>query len=118
MSGVHIQQPIIRYWRCPNCPYHTADAMSPDKVVTKMHSCPAKKGLTTPLVECDDRGEPLQDVKITYVRPEDYIGDRVGVSTDENGKPVMGVITERPDGSNDARVFATTPVMKGEAHNS
>ena len=36
---------------------------------------------------------------------EDYIGKET-VFTDPAGRPVMSIVVERPDGSNDAAVFA------------
>jgi hypothetical protein len=47
------------------------------------------------------------------VEREDYIGTQE-VPVDANGRPVMSVITERPDGSNDTIAFAPTARLRIE----
>jgi hypothetical protein len=39
---------------------------------------------------------------------EDYVGPEQGLRADADGRPVMSVITERWDGSNDCAVFPGT----------
>jgi hypothetical protein len=43
---------------------------------------------------------------------EDYVG-REAVLLDGNGRPIMAVVTERPDGSND--VLVNVPAARGGA---
>jgi hypothetical protein len=50
------------------------------------------------MVEAGDR------VKVTVNEREDYIGDETVTSV--GGRPIMSVVTERQDGSNDVVVFA------------
>lgn len=51
--------------------------------------------------------EQGQDVKVFAVVREDYVGKEL-VQADEAGRPIMAVVTERPDGSNDCAVLAPT----------
>jgi hypothetical protein len=52
-------------------------------------------------------------VKVTANEREDYIeGEDVQLSPD--GRPVMNIVTEREDGSNDVMVFAPTANGKGD----
>jgi len=91
-------------WVCPNgCP--TVDVTQRADVHQKVHQCSAMSGLMVPLVEMG------QNVKVTVVEREDYLGDEV-VTTDENGRPIMAVVTTRDDGE-DRLVFA--PLATGEA---
>jgi hypothetical protein len=48
-----------------------------------------------------------------YREREDYVG-REQVQTDANGRPVMSITTERPDGSNDAVVLAPTVRVRSD----
>jgi len=50
---------------------------------------------------------------VRSVEREDYVGDQV-VQYDDNGRPIMSVITERPDGSYDTAVMAPTAVWSAE----
>ena len=53
-------------------------------------------------------------VRVTAVDREDYVGEDEGrVTTDENGRPVMAVRTDRQDGSNDLAVMAPTATLRG-----
>jgi hypothetical protein len=49
--------------------------------------------------------------RVTYREREDYVG-REQVQTDASGRPVMSIVTERPDGSNDAVVLAPTVTVR------
>jgi hypothetical protein len=49
--------------------------------------------------------------KVTAHDREDYVGNEI-VPTDANGRPIMSITTERPDGSNDTTVFAPTSTMR------
>lgn len=82
-------------WDCPNC-----QAMA-RTVTTKVpwHHCPGVKGLFAPLVR---QGEK---VRVVALDREDYVGNEV-VQVDGEGRPVMALDVQRPDGSNDRVVFA------------
>lgn len=95
----------IRNWSCPNCKF--TDVTHEKRPHTRMHACAGLKGLTAPMVETGTR------VKVTAVEREDYVGNEQ-VQTDAEGRPVMAVVTEREDGSNDVAVFAPTATGKGD----
>lgn len=104
MTGVLLTPPD-KHWVCPNC---TVTDVTPWDTPNRFHSCAGLAGLTAPLVLDDS---PRCSVR-AVVR-EDYIG-RDLVQRDGEGRPVMAVVTERWDGSNDAVVFPGTAVMKIE----
>lgn len=105
----HLTKPTE--WVCPNCP--ATDVTREHQPHTRYHSCPGLRGLSAPMVK---KGET---VRVTAVEPEDYIGHRIKsgeqVPTDENGRPVSAVVTERPDGSNDVAAFAGCVEGTGKA---
>ena len=70
-----------------------------------MHSCPALKGLMAPFV--DD----LQKARHVVKDRDDYVGNEL-VQTDNEGRPVMALVTERADGSNDCHVYAPTATTR------
>jgi hypothetical protein len=72
-----------------------------------MHICPGLHMLTTPMVQVGTRAR-------VYARDrEDYVGkERVQVAP-ATGRPVMSIVTERADGSNDVRVLAPTASAEG-----
>jgi hypothetical protein len=71
----------------------------------RFHSCRALAGITAPMVPAGVR------CRVIAHEREDYIGDEL-VHLDADGRPVMNVVTERDDGSNDVIVFAPTAQMK------
>lgn len=85
-----------RLWVCDRCKLQ--DVTHEARPHTRFHSCPALGGLTMPMTEAGDR------VKVTVKEREDYIGDEIVTSV--AGRPIMSVVTERGDGSNDVVVFA------------
>ncbi len=87
-------------WECPRC--KVTDVTRGPKL-NRFHSCPALSGLTMPMVEANTR------VKVTIVEREDYVGDET--VTTVGGRPIMSVVTQREDGSNDVVVYA--PAAKG-----
>jgi hypothetical protein len=85
-------------WSCPNCP---AEDVTHDVLPhTRFHSCAGLGGLTVPMIPAGTKA------RVTTVEREDYIGNEDVQLT--NGRPIMSVITERPDGSNDVTVYAPT----------
>lgn len=75
--------------------------VTPAGVPNRFHNCRAMAGLLAPLVP-EGSG-----ARVLAVEREDYVG-KEDVRTDDNGRPVMAVRTERPDGSNDVIMFAPT----------
>ncbi len=92
-------------WECPACGKTTEVPGDYGKVV---HRCPKMGGLTTPYVRKGAKA------KLSLVMREDYIGSEK-VQTDDEGRPVMAIVTERDNGR-DTRVFApvATVGVKGQ----
>lgn len=93
----------IRHWTCPNCGA-TATTNEP-RPHTKFHTCPKLRFLTAPMVPAGTKA------KVVAHEREDYVGSEL-VQTDEAGRPVMSITTERDDGQ-DAVVFAPTATARG-----
>lgn len=89
-------------WECPACGKTTEVPGVYGKVV---HRCPKMGGMTTPYVRKGAKA------KISLVHREDYVGNEI-VQKDDQGRPVMAIVTEREDGI-DTRVFAPTAIGKG-----
>lgn len=85
----------VRHWYCPNC--RAEDTTTEARPHSRFHACP-KLGLTAPMVEVGTRA------KVTAHEREDYVGNEV-VTTNEAGRPVMSIVTEREHGQ-DVAVFA------------
>lgn len=85
-------------WRCPNC---GLTDRTPANLTNRLHPCPKLPGsMIAPLIR------EGQSAKIFVREREDYIGrEQVQLM---GGRPVMALITERSDGSNDATVYAPT----------
>ena len=84
-------------WECPHC---TQGALTRGpRPQTPFHACKGLKGLSAPLIS-EGSG-----ARVFTVEREDYIGADV-VQLDGERRPVMSVVTERPDGSNDTAVLA------------
>lgn len=101
-------------WACPNC--GAADVTNEARPHTRMHTCAGLGGLTAPLVERKAlvaKGAPGETpVRVSTVVREDYVGDEKGLTYDQEGRPVMAVVTEYADGSNDVAMYA--PVVRVE----
>jgi hypothetical protein len=83
----------VQDWECPNCPVT-------DRTVgqtNRWHPCPGLAGITAPLVPAGSGS------RVRAVEREDYVGQEI-VQADANGRVIMAVVTERPDGSNDVVV--------------
>jgi hypothetical protein len=88
-----------RQWQCPSCgAEHQTREHRPH---IPMHTCPALNGLSAPFVEAGT------DAIHRVMDREDYVGAEL-VQTDNTGRPVMALRTERADGSNDCHVYAAT----------
>lgn len=88
-----------KHWACPNCRYqHVTREARPH---TPMHPCAGLAGFLSPLLPAGSTS------RVYAVEREDYVGTD-DVRRDENGRPVMAVITQHADGSNDTHVYAPT----------
>ncbi len=97
MGAVLLTLPPTR-WECPNCP---AEAVTPGGTPNRYHECRGLAGITAPMVPAGSRS------RVRTVEREDYVG-REDVQYDGNNRPIMSIITDRPDGSNDCVVLAPT----------
>jgi hypothetical protein len=91
-------EPPVKHWMCNACggTYETREA----RPHTPMHSCAALHGCSLPFIEVDS------GARVRLVEREDYVGDAIAHVVD--GRPVMSVVVDRPDGSNDCYAFADT----------
>ena len=94
----------VRHWECPNC---KMTDVTTKPVANRYHACAGLSGVMAPLVPAG------QKVKVTANEREDYIGKEMVQM--HNGRPVMSIVTERPDGSNDVMVFAPSATGNGDA---
>ena len=93
---------VTHEWYCPNC--HLEDVTHEPRPHTRFHTCPALRGLTAPMLP---KGVAA---KVEAKEREDYVGKEM-VQTDENGRPVMSVVTTRDNGQ-DVIVFAPTATAR------
>ncbi len=91
--------PPVRDWYCPSC--RQTDRTQEPKPHTRYHPCPKHGYLSMPFLPTS------MDAKFVVREREDYIGTE-DVFLSPEGRPVMSISTERPDGSNDLIVFAPT----------
>lgn len=87
----------VTRWECPNCA--ATHVTTGAGVQLPFHECPGLRGILAPYVEAGTR------CKVEAREREDYVGAEAGLRADDSGRPVMSVITERWDGSNDCAVF-------------
>jgi hypothetical protein len=99
MSGAMLLYAETR-WECPNCPAtHLTKIAGPH---VPYHPCPGLLGILAPYVAAGTR------CRVQAVEREDYVAGEYGVRYDAAGRPIMSVVTERWDGSNDCAVLAPT----------
>lgn len=96
MSEGVLLRPPVQNWHCPGCWITDTTRGAPNR----MHRCPKAGGMVVPLLLEGTKA------KIEVVEREDFIGSDQ-VATDENGRPVMAVVTTREDGQ-DCTVYAPT----------
>lgn len=95
--------PPARHWTCPNCPAtHITREAQPH---TPFHTCPGLRGLTAPYVQAGTRA------KVEAVERGDYVRSDL-VQTDDDGRPIMAVVTTRDDGQ-DCAVLVPTATASG-----
>lgn len=102
MSGPVLLEPAVHHWYCPNC--HFTDVTREVRPHSRFHVCPKLRGLTAPMLPANMKA------KVEAKEREDYVKNEM-VQTDENGRPVMSIVTTRDEGT-DAMVFAPTAVAK------
>lgn len=89
--------PVPTDWHCPAC--GRTDRTRERLPHTRYHACVALGGMLAPLLEAGVRA------KTVAVERDDYIGtDQVQLN--DQGRPVMAVVTTRDDGAEDRLVFA------------
>lgn len=96
-----LQAPEQR-WECASC---TVTAVTRGET-NRYHQCAGLAGILAPLVPAGS------GARILALEREDYVGSEI-VARDGNGRPVMAVVTERPDGSNDVMVNVPTAQITG-----
>lgn len=105
-----MNEPVLldpeKHWECASCgvQHVTIDY----RVTTPLHPCSKLNGMEVPFTEVPPGQEKLRRFSARHVlkEREDYIGqEQVQM---HNGRPIMALSTERPDGSNDLRVYAPT----------
>jgi len=103
--SVPFLNPPVRHWYCPNC--GATDQTRQVRPHTRYHTCPRLHGLSAPMVPAGSKAR-------VYARErEDYVGQE-RVFLDARGRPIMSIVTERADGSNDAMVFAPTATARAD----
>jgi hypothetical protein len=90
-------------WSCPNCTLE--DVTYEAAPHSRMHTCPGARGMSVPMVPAGTR------CKVELRDREDYLNGDL-VTCDENGRPVMSVVTTRDDGI-DTAVYAPCATADG-----
>lgn len=101
-NGIPILQPATHHWHCPNCGLRQVTHEVRPHV--RMHTCPKMGMLTAPMIPDGVKA------KVTRRDREDYVGNEM-VQKDENGRPIMSIVTERDDGT-DVIVFAPSATAR------
>jgi hypothetical protein len=99
---IPILAPVQR-WYCPNC--RAEDVTHEARIHIRYHTCPKLRNLSAPMVPAGTKA------KVEVHEREDYIGREL-VRLDDNGRPVMNIITTRDEGQ-DCMVFAPTATGSG-----
>lgn len=104
MSHTPVLLDPTKRWECLSC--GTQKVTKTPQIVTPLHPCRAHHGLDVPFTEVLPGQRELKKHAGRHVirEREDYIGSEQVQY--HNGRPIMALVTERPDGSNDARVYA------------
>lgn len=93
-------------WTCEHC---TQRAVTREHGAhTRLHTCAGLGGITAPLVREGTR------CRVTALEREDYVGGEL-VQRNQDGRPIMSVVTDYPDGRRDCVVLAPTAVSNGRA---
>ncbi len=104
MSTPPILDVPTRCWECPSC--GRQETTKEARPHAPFHACTAQRGAWVPSVEVHTNVGLARGVVRHVVRArDDYVGAERGLRYDAAGTPVMSVVTERADGSNDCAVF-------------
>ena len=84
-----------------------------------MHNCVKLAGLSVPFVEIHGKAQQLKRnaQRVRVVEREDYTNGDI-VTKDDDGRVVMAVNVDRPDGSNDCFVYAACATGEGSARDA
>ena len=93
----------VHDWYCPNCGLR--DQTRETRPHSRFHICPKLHGLTAPMLPAGTKA------KVEAREREDYVGTDT-VQTDDEGRPMMSVVTTRDDGQ-DVAVFAPLATARG-----
>lgn len=93
----------VHDWYCPRCGA-TDQTMEP-RPHSRFHPCPKLGYLTFPMLPAGTKA------KVERREREDYVGNDIP-QTDDDGRPVMSVVTTRDEGQ-DVVIFAPTATGRG-----
>lgn len=102
---VPILEPAVTRWECGHCSY--TDTTRVAEPHSRFHHC-AGLGITAPMVREGSGARTVANDR------EDYVGKEV-VQTNDNGRPVMSITTEYPDGHTDLVVLAPIATTRSAA---
>lgn len=100
MTAVPVLDPT-RWWECPSC--HRQETTREPRPHAPFHACTAQRGAWVPSVEVRNN-HGLTGVRHVVSERDDYVGRELGLRY-ADGRPIMSVVTERADGSNDCAVY-------------
>lgn len=102
MSRVPLLQ-AFQDWYCPNCPaQHVTHLAQPH---APFHQCPGLRGILAPYALAGTR------CKVEAMTREDYVNGERGLRYDDDGRPVMAVLTVRDEGQ-DCTVYPGTATVR------
>lgn len=93
-------------WECPSC---GTTAQTVHRPKGPMHDCPGHHGLSLALRPAGERS------RIRVNEREDYLSRDDIPQTDGNGRPVMSVNTDFPDGRSALTLLMPTAIVRGSA---
>lgn len=103
-------EPPVQRWECVHC--NAKDVTRELAPHTRFHTCPGLGGITAPMTEESKRGKQ----RVRAVVREDFEGADAGkTQKNDDGVPIMSVVTEHDDGRVDCAVMAPCVTGKGEA---
>lgn len=100
---IPILKPPVQLWECPNCA--VVSSTHEPEPHTRFHACSGLAGITAPMVPAGSGARVIANER------DDYVG-REDVQLDDNGRAVMSITTEYPDGHTDLAVLAPTVIAR------
>lgn len=109
MSGftIHRPNPARTEWHCGGQGCEEAAVTGPLSTKVPWHKCSALGGAFVPLTKVGEGARPVE------VPREDYVGAEL-VQRAPDGRVLSGAQIQRPDGSNDAIVYAPTATASAD----